>query len=631
MNSYELELKSKNISDDVDLFIQTKMQGEEVQLPILCSFSKSIIDIPVRHSNFALLKCIFDLNFWLEYCNKYDKTQNIVVCPGCNKKIITTEFGVDYKLYHALEAFKLFKQQYKKMNPNKYIESNELFYKASYSNPVYKFKVKDDKKDLNFQKVTIPGTSAILGIQKRHLLINKEQIPQKKKINDDIAQTIEKLSQYLNRKLYIISKERQIFIRNLQKLIELKKQDIRHIFNKSMRLISFGNKSLKNDFIFALKQISGVANRLKSLLIVYYVYYDVWHEYNLEYNQNPIDILEQQLCIKEFSEGKDHQLYIIGGVYTTDRYKQSSQFIRIQIPSDPYEKKQALIEILPNLPLEGYNFMGTGYNGKIYVFYGQKRKVVDGETIYELLNNPYVYKQNRWEKLDILLENRFDGSFFVYQDPIFDKLVIFYGGISHHPNGMPNHLCRQQNKIQIFSCKEENLFGNQQKYFEPEFSKKSEEQYQQKVLCTPLFSCPYYGRNQLILSGEFLKKPLTEDYKMGKREIYTLDWENGIFRLNELFSLEPPQQILTIVNSGGKTFQPVQDFEGCVAYGNFYTIFHTQNENKSEQNLKTITKLLKIDLTNSQFRVYQYEDQDQSIQKSKELIEKFENRKNIIL
>ncbi|CAD8172832.1 unnamed protein product [Paramecium octaurelia] len=627
------ELKSKNVSGYVDKFIQNNMQGEEVQLPLLCQLSKCIIDIPVRHQELILFKCLFDLNNWVEYSLKYKKDYNMQTCPGCNKNIIPTDFGVDFKLYHALEAFKLFKMQYGRMNPNKYIEQNELFYQASYSNPVYKMKVKDNKKALDVEKVIIPGTYPIFGIQKRHLIQKSDPTLQEKKINDEIAFTIEKLSQYLNQKLYFLSKERKILIEKLQQLILPKKNELKNLFKNSIKLISLGKKSLKNDFIFALKTIQGLDNRIKSLLIVYYVYYDVWQEYNIVYNQNPIDILEHQLCIKEFGEGKNHQLYIIGGIYITDRFRQSSQFIRIQFPSNPYEKKEAQVEILPSLPIEGYNFMGTVYKGKIYVFYGQIRKVINDVIVNELLNTTYAYRSNKWKKLDIQLENRFDGSFFISQDPIFDKLVIFYGGISHYPNGIHNKSCKQQNRIQIFSCKEENLLGNQQKYFEPEFSKKPEEQYQQKVLCSPLFSCSYYGRNQLILSGENLKNPSYTDSKFVKREVYTLDWQNGRFKLNEIFSLEPLQQILTIVKASGQqgSFQPVDDYEGCVAYGNYYTIFHVQSENQSQQKIQTITQLLKIDLTNTHFRIYQYQDNDQSVQKSKKLLEKFENRENIIL
>jgi len=32
---------------------------------------------------------------------------------------------------------------------------------------------------------------------------------------------------------------------------------------------------------------------------------------------------------------------------------------------------------------------------------------------------------------------------------------------------------------------------------------------------------------------------------MGKRQIYTFDWGVGEVKLNEIFSLEPPEQILT--------------------------------------------------------------------------------------
>ncbi len=55
-------------------------------------------------------------------------------------------------------------------------------------------------------------------------------------------------------------------------------------------------------------------------------------------------------------------------------------------------------------------------------------------------------------------------------------------------------------------------------------------------MCSPIFTAPYYGTNQLILSGEFLKYNNKE-----KREIYTFDWANGTLKLNEVFSLEPPE------------------------------------------------------------------------------------------
>lgn len=58
------------------------------------------------------------------------------------------------------------------------------------------------------------------------------------------------------------------------------------------------------------------------------------------------------------------------------------------------------------------------------------------------MNTTYAYRRNKWEKLDIKLENRFDGSFFISQDPIFDKLVIFYGGLSQDPDGLVNYACK---------------------------------------------------------------------------------------------------------------------------------------------------------------------------------------------
>lgn len=75
----------------------------------------------------------------------------------------------------------------------------------------------------------------------------------------------------------------------------------------------------------------------------------------------------------------------------------------------------------------------------------------------------------------------------------------------------------------------------------------------------------------MLISGYYLKENLN-----GKRQIYTLDWEAGDVKLNEIFSLEPPEQILTPytnkVLTGLETFTPVQDCEGCIINGNFYTI-----------------------------------------------------------
>ncbi|CAD8087685.1 unnamed protein product [Paramecium sonneborni] len=634
MNSFELEIKSHNISNEVDKFIQISMQGEEVQLPILCQLSKNLIDIPVRHSSIKMLKCIFDLKSLLEYCKVTNNYNQLFICPVCYNKTYLQNFGVDTNLYHTLEAFKLFKIQYRRKYANKYIDESLLFYSSQETYSFYQCKVKDGKKETQYEKVIIPGTSAILGISKRHQFNDDQQKPQNKKISENIAFTIQKLSHYLSRKIYKISKERKISMSQLYQLIEPKKSQISLLFRNSMKLISLGKKSLKSDFIFALKKIYHDNNKNKfiSLLIVYYVFYDVWHEYKLEIQNNPMNILGQQLYIKEFECGSEHYLYIIGG-RDSEQFTQSSQFLRIRIPSNPFQQKEAKVEILPNLPVEGYNFMGTTYQGKVYVFYGQKQFIDEEKCIQnQLLNTAYAYKNNKWVEIKLQLENRFDGSFFVCQDQIFDKLVIFFGGQTCDPKGRINSVVQEQVKIQIFSCKEEILLGNKLKFFNLKFSNNPEESYQQKVLCSPLFSCPYYGRNQLILSGEYLKKPFQGEIKKGKREIFNLDWENGTLKLNEIFSFEPPEYFLTKVREYGKkesAFQPVDDLEGCVAYGYFYAIFHSLSEKNTESYSRSITQLLRIDLTNTQFRVHQYQDNNKSVEKSKKLTERFENRENL--
>lgn len=41
--------------------------------------------------------------------------------------------------------------------------------------------------------------------------------------------------------------------------------------------------------------------------------------------------------------------------------------------------------------------------------------------------------------MKLKLVERFDGSFFTLNHNVFDKLIVFLGGVSREPDGFPNH------------------------------------------------------------------------------------------------------------------------------------------------------------------------------------------------
>ncbi|CAK86346.1 unnamed protein product (macronuclear) [Paramecium tetraurelia] len=637
MQLYEEHLKSFNVSLPFQRLLQEKIGSEEVVLTTKCQFSKLPINIPVRHSPISYVHCIFDLNSWLEH---FKNMQNKVeptgfACPGCRKYTNFKDYGVDYTFYHVLEQLK----QFKIKNPFLQLNESQLIYQQSKNIYIVETKVAN-KLTSSFnhkikvvpQRHQLPGSTPILGVSRRMKEINNgPQNEEQRRILDEISQTIVKLQQLLFSMLYKLYKKNQNFtFKVLQDRVSAKKQQFKQALNQSLKLISLGKKSLNEDYVFALKKIYS-NNQIYSILIVYLIQYGIWYEYPLTFKGQPYVQLEQALYIKGEGNQTQNIIYVIGG-QKAERFSQSNQCLQIAFPKNPFQNVDEGVQItqLPDFPLEGYNFMGTSYKGNLYVFYGQKQlRNNDNQIRAQLLNSQYVLKDvaynRRWEQMKNNLVERFDGSFFTITHQQFDKLIIFFGGVTKDPDGLTNYRCQQQHSGQIFVCKEEKFLGNVKQDFQIQFA--GDEVYHKSVLGSPVFSCPYYGNNQLILSGECLKHKNTE-----QREIYTFDWANAVVKQNDLFSLEPPELILTPYRRRTvqyEIFSPVQDPQGGISYGFFYVIHQYEVEQSyNDKQPKILTQLLKINLTNGLFFTIPYQDSQTSRQLALQNLEKLADRPN---
>ncbi|CAD8098080.1 unnamed protein product [Paramecium sonneborni] len=635
MQLYEEHLKQTNVSVSFQKLLQEKIGGEEIILTTKCQFSKLPVTIPIRHSPINYVHCIFDLEAWMEH---FKNMQNKVepsgfACPGCRRYTNFKDYGVDYNFYHVLEELRLFKLR----NPTLQLNESQLIYQPSKN--IYYVETKVPKVNTSGkikvvpQKYPLPGCVPVFGISRRQRQMNNSnQNDEQKRILDEISQTIVKLQQLLFSRLYKQYKRNQsIPFKVLQDKIVAQKQKFSQALNQSLKLISLGKKSLNNDYVFALKKIYS-NNSVYSILIVYLVHYGIWYEYQLNFKGQPYVQLEQALYIKGDSDSDKNIIYIIGG-QKQERFSQSNQCLQISFPKNPFQQleEEAQITSLPDFPFEGYNFMGSSYKGNLFVFYGQKQlKNQDNQIKSQLLNCQYVLRTNnnynrKWEQLRNNLVERFDGSFFTISHQQFDKLIVFFGGVTKDPDGLPSHRCSQQNLGQIFVCKDEKFLGATKQDFQISYA--GEEPYYRSVLGSPVFSCPYYGTNQLILSGECLKYKNTE-----QREIYTFDWGNAVVKLNDLFSLEPPEQIFTPYRRrtvAFEIFSPVQDPQGAIAYGCFYVVHQYEVEQTlNDKQPKIMTQLLKINLTNGLFFTIPYQDSQTSRQQAIQNLQRIDDRPN---
>ncbi|CAD8085586.1 unnamed protein product [Paramecium primaurelia] len=628
---YREQLMSNNVSLTFQRLLQEKIGGEEIVITTKCQFSKVAVDIPIRHSPMNYLHCLFDIECWLEH---YKQNQAKVdptgfTCPGCKRYTNFKDYGVDFNFFHILEELKLFKERNKLLQLNDqqliYHPSKNIYYVETKVNNKSSTKIKRLP-----ERYPLPGCVPIFGVSRRQEYINNQHTSEnQKRILDDMSQTIVKLQQLLQSKLYKVFKKNQnISFKILQDKVATQKQNIKQEFAKSLKIIQLGSKSLKDDYVFALKKIYSNSS-IYSILIVYFIQYGIWYEYQLILNGQPYVQLEQALYIKGEGDDQKNIIYIIGG-QKEDRFCQSNQCLQLTFPKNPFQsiEEQVQIKSLPNYPVEGYHFMGTSYKGNLYVFYGQRQyKNSDNQIKYQLLNSQYILRKNgqKWEQMRNNLVERLDGSYFTINHQQFDKLIVFLGGITKDPDGLANYRCVQQNSGQIYICKDEKFLGATKQEFSISFT--GEDAYQKNILGSPIFSCPYYGNNQLILSGECLKYMNNQ-----QREIYTFDWASAVIKLNELFSLEPPEQIFTSYRRktvGYEIFSPVQDPQGGIAYGYFFVIHQYEVEqNQNDKQPKVMTQLLKINLTNGLFFTIPYQESNASREFAKQNLQKLLDKPN---
>ncbi|KAM3129453.1 hypothetical protein pb186bvf_018445 [Paramecium bursaria] len=604
---YRLHLHATNTSLHVFNFVQQKIGGEVI-MDIACQFTKENLKIPVRHTNIANIRCIYELENWLEYYStKEDKVQGFN-CPGCKGFTKFLDFGVDYSLLNVLATIKQFKLEGQIAQKKIGLTIGNQYKYHAYAAP---FK---DKKKLN-----IPGTSSMMGINRNNqkcmiYTIQKEQIqlsPTQQVIQDDSSYTIMKMQQYLLQKKYKSGKKQ------IQQLSQIAKQ-VSDDYLQNTWLNRLGQKSLKNDIVFAFKKILR-GKDYASLLVVYFVHFAIWVDYELLDSQNQNYVQKENAFYLKETNNQFHQIYIVGG--KTGPYEQNKQFSRIDVPLDPFvvQKKLKVINLV-EIPREGYNFMGGIHNGKIYIFYGQRRYVNAQNCIQdELLNSSWRYSNGKWEDIKKKLLPRYDGSSFIVEQTAFGKIMIFYGGLTRQPDGLAQPNCQQQTKAQIFLFDEEKFLGNQSEEF-PGFEVTfiGAEANQFRSLCTPILSVPYYNGVQLLLSGEFLKHQLT-----GKRQIFDFNYSKGQVKLNVIFSFEPPEYALTPyqnrTSAGVEIFTPIHDSCGAILFGQYYSIL--QVEDPSNRNRGTTTSLIKINLTNGQVKLVEYEDSKSTQDRAKQYLQ----------
>lgn len=66
MEEYRILLTSSNVSIYVQQFMALKVDSE-MEAILICAISKERIKIPIRHKGFINIKCIFELESWLEF------------------------------------------------------------------------------------------------------------------------------------------------------------------------------------------------------------------------------------------------------------------------------------------------------------------------------------------------------------------------------------------------------------------------------------------------------------------------------------------------------------------------------------------------------------------------------------
>ncbi|CAD8146331.1 unnamed protein product [Paramecium pentaurelia] len=611
---YQAHLYQKNVAYQIEQFLCQKL-GQEAELNLQCTFSRIPVTIPIRHQNVASIKCIFELELWLQFFESKLKNQNNFSCPGCKQYVYFQDFGIDFTLYHILTAKKKLEQGGQKLL------SEKVIYTFNNGKTTYYAISKLDKQT----KIKIPGSSPIirLPILKNSLKV-QDLNPGQQRIHEQINYTISQIQQYITQRLFQ-GKQQGQQINQMKQALRGKLDQLKQTFRQSQNLIELGVKSLETQFIFGLKKLQKDGKNVGSVLIVYYPHLGIWADYEIKTTPEKHFQFEYQLYVKEQGLEKENIIYIIGG--RVQNLVPTNQFVRIRFPKDPFSQdQQASIDYLPNLPNAGFNYLGGCYNNNVYIFCGQSRTPdQSGIIIDKIFNVGYVFKNGQWNQLNQKVEKRYDGSCTIINHQKYDKCLLLYGGAEQLPDGrMGYNIKEQQHIVQVFQFKQEKFIGNG---FKLKFSDNNQDSYQKSMLSSPVFSVPFGAHSELLIAGDFLKKNWKE-----KREVYIFDWEDGTIKINLLQTQALEQQLLSHIKrnynySGAEFLQPIQDFEGAFLFGNYFTIHQEETYIDQKTTIQNF-QLFEYKVANGQVTTRPYMQRDVSIQLAIEALQKLANQEN---
>ncbi|CAD8140031.1 unnamed protein product [Paramecium octaurelia] len=610
---YKVYLHQKNVSYQIEQFLCQKL-GQEAELNLQCTFSRMPITIPIRHQNVASIKCIFDLELWLEFFESKLKNQNNFSCPGCKQYVYFSDFGIDFTLLHILAGKKKLEQGGQKLIGDK------IIYTFNNGNRAYFAISKVDRKT----KIKIPGSYPIIRLTVQNNINNQQLNQRQQGIQDQINYTISQIKDCISQKLYQ-GKQKGKQINQMKQALKGKIDQLKSAFKQSLNLIELGVQSLDTQFIFGFKKLQNEGKNVGSVLIVYYPHLGIWADYEIKTTPEQHFQFEYQLYAKEQSLEKENIIYVIGG--RVQNLVATNIFVRIKFPKDPFNQNyQASIEYLPNLPNAGFNYLGGCYNNNVYIFCGQKRSPdQSGIIIDTIYDSGYVFKNAKWSQLNQRVEKRYDGSCTIINHQKYDKCLLLYGGSEQLPDGrMGYNIKEQQHIVQVFQFKQEKFLGNG---FRLQFSDKNEDQYQRFMLATLVFAVPFGTHSELLISGDFLKKNWKEN-----REVFIFDWQDGTIKKNQLQSQALDYQLLSHIKkpynySGADFLQPVQDFEGAFLFGNYYTI-HQEETYKDQKTRVQNFQLFEYNVANGQVSIRPFVQRDISIQLALDALHKLPNQEN---
>ncbi|CAK83289.1 unnamed protein product (macronuclear) [Paramecium tetraurelia] len=614
---YKEWLYQKNVAYQIEQFLCQKL-GQEAELNLQCTFSRMPVTIPIRHQNVASIKCIFDLEQWLEFFESKLNNQNNFSCPGCKQYVYFSDFGIDFTLYHILAEKKKLEQGGQKLI------GDRIIYRFNNGNKAYYAISKVDKQT----KIKIPGSGPVIRLTVQNTNINNQNLSQRQQdIQEQINYTISQVKDCISSKFYQ-GKQKGKQINQMKQALKGKIDQLKSTFKQSLNLIELGVQSLETQFVFGFKKLQNDGKNAGSVLIVYYPHLGIWADYEIKTTPEKHFQFEYQLYVKEQSLEQENIIYVIGG--RVQNLVPTDLFVRIRFPKDPFaQNQQASIEYLPKLPNAGFNYLGGCYNNNVYIFCGQKRTPDQSQVIIDtIFDAGYVFKNNQWSKLNQKVERRYDGSCTIINHQKYDKCLLLYGGAEQLPDGRIGYnIKEQQHIVQVFQFKQEKFLGNG---FKLQFSDKNEDQYQKYMLSSPIFSVPFGTHSELLISGDFLKKNWKEN-----REVFIFDWQDGTIKKNQLQSQALDYQLLSHIKrnhnyQGAEFLQPVQDVEGAFMFGNYYTIH--QDETQKDQKTKIQNfQLFEYKVANGQVSTRPFVQKDISIQIAVDALQKLPNQENKIL